>query len=48
MLVAARGRERNTEEYRQWVEEAGFTLERVHKTSLGKHFLIFTRRSCYC
>jgi hypothetical protein len=48
MLVAARGRERNTEEYRQWVEEAGFTLERVHKTSLGKHFLIFTRRPCYC
>jgi hypothetical protein len=43
MLVAARGRERNAAEYRQWVEAAGFNFVRVHETTLGKHFLIFKK-----
>jgi hypothetical protein len=44
MLVAARGRERSAAEYQQWVSEAGFHLERVHETTLGKHFLIFRKK----
>lgn len=40
MLVAARGRERSTQEYREWIEAFGFELERIQSTPHGKNFLI--------
>ncbi len=40
MLVAARGRERSAEEYRTWIAQYGFEMERVQRTLHGKHFLI--------
>lgn len=39
MLVVARGRERTAEEYREWIGEFGFELERIQPTE-NKDFLI--------
>ena len=43
MMVVARGRERTASEYRDWIAECGFELERVESTD-AKDFLIARRR----
>ena len=40
MLLAARGRERTAAEYREWLDEHGFTVERIVSTSRGKNYLL--------
>jgi predicted O-methyltransferase YrrM len=40
MLVAAHGRERTAEEYREWIGGFGFELIKMYPTSKGKHFLL--------
>jgi SAM-dependent methyltransferase len=39
MMVAARGRERTSEEYRGWISGFGFELMNIYPTAKGKHFL---------
>lgn len=40
MLVAARGRERTAKEYSDWISDFGFSVDRIARTSHGKHFLV--------
>jgi SAM-dependent methyltransferase len=40
MMVAAQGRERTAEEYREWIKAYGFELLNIHPTAKGKHFLV--------
>lgn len=40
MLVAARGRERSADEYRDWIRDFGFELEHVRWTEDSRGFLI--------
>ena len=40
MMIAARGRERTAGEYRDWISEFGFELERIQRTSGGKNYLM--------
>ncbi|MFP3942201.1 MAG: methyltransferase [Thermoanaerobaculia bacterium] len=40
MLLAARGRERTAAEYREWLGEHGFTVERILPTSRGKNYML--------
>ena len=40
MLVAARGQERTTQEYRDLLEQSGFALRNIYPTSHGKAFLV--------
>lgn len=40
MLLAARGRERTAAEYREWLSEHGFTVERILPTSRGKNYML--------
>ena len=43
MLVAARGQERTTREYREMLQRSGFVLRNIHPTGHGKTFLFAER-----
>lgn len=40
MLLAARGRERTASEYREWLGEHGFAVERIVPTRHGKNYML--------
>lgn len=40
MLLAARGRERSAEEYRNWLRKHSFALESIYGTSNGKNYMV--------
>lgn len=40
MLMSARGRERSSREYAEWMQSFGFRLESIYPTRGGKHYMV--------